>query len=73
MKEFRHFSSEDFLEDLQIAIKDKYGTLQNYAAHRGIHRNTLSAILNNPEKMSPNRARSWAREFGMDLRYYFFD
>jgi|GEM_PF-1466563 len=68
-----HFSSEDFLEDAEFAMKQQFGSIQAFAKELGCHRNTISSVLNNPKKLKPFWKRLLSRELGLDLRYYYFE
>ena len=68
-----HFSSEDFLEDVKSEIKHQYGRQSLFADEIHCHRNTVGNVLNHPERLTLYWINLFARELGMDLRYYIFD
>lgn len=72
-KNTSHFSSEDFLEDVETEIKHQYGRKSAFADEIGCHRNTIGNVLKHPERLNLYWINLFARKLGMDLRYYIFE
>ena len=67
-----HFSSEDFLEDVGYEAKQQFGSIQEFAKVLGVHRNTITNVLNNPDKLKPFWMYAFAEALNLDLHYYYF-
>lgn len=63
-------SSEDFLEEIKCRIRHRYGNQTNFGMRLGMHRNTVSKMLSDPNRLTLYWANRFADLLDMDLRYF---
>lgn len=64
------FSSEDFLDDVRHAIRQRFRNQSEFAKLIPVSRNVISRIVNDPDGLNIEWINRFAKLLGLDLRDY---